>query len=130
MLIGQIVRYVIVGGGVTALQAAIYWLLASQGDWHPQAANLAGYGAAVVTGYLGHGAITFPGSHRQRHGASRFARFVAVSLVSLALNAAWVWVTISVLHGPLWAPIPLMSVVTPGIIFLLNRVWVFRADVS
>lgn len=129
-MIGQLLRYGLVGGGVTALQAAIYWLLSAHASWHPQYANFAGYIAAVVTGYFAHGAITFRGSGAVVAGAGaagrRIGRFVTVSLISLALNALWVWLTTKVLGWPLWAPIPLMAVVTPGLVFLLNRQWVFR----
>lgn len=125
-MIAQILRYGLVGGGVTALQAAVYWLLAQRAGWHPQLANVAGYGCAVVTGYFAHGAITFKGHQAQGPSLARMLRFMAVSLVSLALNALWVWLTVTVLRYPLWAPVPLMGVVTPGIVFVLNRQWVFR----
>ncbi|MET0138220.1 MAG: GtrA family protein [Sphingobium sp.] len=128
-IVGQIVRYGLVGGGVTALQAAVYWLLAQSLGWHPQWANVAGYGCAVVTGYFAHGAITFrdqPGSGGAGASPARMGRFVLVSFLSLALNALWVWLTVTVLHYPLWAPIPPMAVVTPGIVFMLNRQWVYR----
>lgn len=125
-MIGQILRYGLVGGGVTALQAAVYWLLAQHLGWHPQIANLAGYMCAVVTGYFAHGAITFKDHDAESASLGRMMRFVAVSLLSLALNAVWVWLMVTVLRYPLWAPIPLMGVVTPGIVFVLNRQWVFR----
>ncbi len=122
----QILRYGVVGGGVTALQAAVYWLLARQFGWHPQLANFAGYICAVITGYFAHGAITFRGHVAEGPSAARMVRFVVVSLLSLSLNAGWVWLTVTVLRYPLWAPIPLMGVVTPALVFLLNRQWVFR----
>lgn len=125
-MLWQLFRYGLVGGGVTALQAAVYWLLAEKGHWNPQLANLAGYGCAVVTGYFAHGAITFRGDEKEGHSAARMARFIAVSLLSLGLNALWVWLTVTVLHGPLWSPIPLMGFVTPIVVFVLNRQWVYR----
>ncbi|MET0366207.1 MAG: GtrA family protein, partial [Sphingobium sp.] len=115
-MLGQLVRYGLVGGGVTALQAAVYWLLAEKLHWHPQLANLAGYVCAVISGYFAHGAITFRETEGAGHSAGRMARFVAVSLLSLALNALWVWLTVSVFRWPLWSPIPLMGFVTPGIV--------------
>ena len=126
MLIGQIVRYGLVGGVVTALQGAVYWLLSSQAGWDPQLSNVAGYLVAVATGFLAHGAITFRGQGAQSVAPVRLARFVGVSLISLALNAFWVWLTVTALGAPLWAPLPFMAVVTPGIVFVLNRQWVFR----
>ena len=125
-MLGQLLRYGLVGGGVTALQAAIYWLLAQTLHWHPQLANVAGYVCAVITGYFAHGAITFRGASDEGHSAGRMARFITVSLLSLGLNALWVWLTVTLMGWPLWAPIPLMGGVTPAVVFVLNRQWVYR----
>lgn len=131
-LAGQIVRYALVGGFVTALQAITYWVLARHAGAHPQVANAAGYLVAVASGYGLHGRITF-----QREGAGKkqgtgraagqAVRFVAVSLLSLALNALWVALTTVWMGWPLWSPIPLMALATPAMVFVLNRQWVFRA---
>lgn len=126
MLIGQVIRYGVVGGAVTLLQGAVYWLLSSQAGWNPQLSNFAGYLAAVTTGFLAHGSFTFRGAGAQSAASVRLARFVGVSLISLALNAFWVWLTVTALGAPLWAPLPFMAVVTPGLVFMLNRQWVFR----
>lgn len=128
MLIGQLVRYAMVGGAVTALQAAIYWLLAGALHWHPQLANLIGYAGAVVAGFFAHGAISFPAEGQPRGGSAalRFVRFWLASLASLGLNALWIWLIVTRLGAPVWAPLPLMAVVTPGLVFLINRQWVFR----
>jgi putative flippase GtrA len=125
-MLGQIVRYGLVGGGVTALQAAVYWLLAGKGALHPQLANVAGYLCAVVTGYFAHGAITFRGHGQEPASPARMLRFVTASLFGLALNACWVWLMVTRAGLPVWSPIPLMGVATPGFVFLLNRQWVFR----
>ena len=125
-LLGQLIRYGLTGGFVTAVQAAIYWGLATFVDLHPQLANVAGYLAAVALGYVLHGAITFRGHGGDSSHAARGARFFAVSLLSLALNALWVWLCTEALGWPTWTPIPLMAVATPGVVFTLNRLWVFR----
>lgn len=125
-LFWQIVRYGITGVTVTAMQAAIYWTLAARAGLHPQLANLAGYTAAVCAGYVLHGAFTFRDAARQDRSASRAVRFVAVSLVSLALNALWVWLCVSVMGWAAWTPIPAMMLLTPAIVFVLNKRWVFR----
>lgn len=124
-LAGQIVRYVLVGGFVTALQALTYWLMARFAGVHPQVANVAGYLVAVASGYVLHGRVTFRGQGSGRD-AGRAVRFVTVSLLSLALNALWVQLTTGWMGWPLWSPIPLMALVTPALVFVLNRQWVFR----
>ncbi len=54
-------------------------------------------------------------------------RFMAVSLLSLALNAVLgLAVRDAGLDRPVWTPIPLMVFVTPALVFVLNRQWVFK----
>lgn len=125
-LFWQIFRYGLSGLFITACQAAIYWTLAAAVGLHPQIANGIGYLAAVVIGYATHSAFTFRGhGGRDNHGA-RGVKFVAVSLVSYALNALWVWLCVTHMKWPEWSPIPAMLFVTPAVVFGLNRQWVFR----
>jgi len=125
----QIIRYGVVGLGVTLVQAAVYWLLAARAGVHSQIANLMGYIVAVMLGYVLHGRISFADPARNGGAAAhaaRGARFVIASLISLGLNALWVWIAVSWMGWPEWAPIPAMIFVTPAIMFVLNRKWVFR----
>jgi putative flippase GtrA len=123
---GQLLRYGVTGAAVTTLQAAVYWALAGQLGIHPQLANFAGYLAALTSGYFAHGRYTFRGHGSRDRPGARALRFWLVSLVSLALNAFWVWLCVAHLALPLWWPVPFMAVVTPALVFLLNRQWVFR----
>jgi Predicted membrane protein len=123
---GQLVRYALTGGFVTALQAAVYWVLAQSLAVHPQLANVCGYLVAVASGYVLHGRFTFRGHGRRDQPLRQAVRFGIVSLLSLALNAFWVWLCVQRLNLPLWTPIPLMGLVTPAMVFVLNRQWVFR----
>lgn len=128
-LLAQVVRYAVVGFGITMVQAAIYWLLAARAGLHSQLANFLGYLAAVALGFVLHGRISFADPDRAGGAAAhaeRGARFVAVSLLSLALNALWVYLAVSWMGWPEWTPIPAMLFVTPGAVFVLNRQWVFR----
>lgn len=125
-LLGQVVRYGVTGVGVTAAQAAVYWMLATWAQVHPQLANVAGYLVAVVLGYILHGAYSFRDHGTRDRPAQRGVRFVAVSLLSLGLNATWVWLCVTRMGWPTWSPIPLMFCVTPALVFTLNRQWVFR----
>ena len=125
-LLWQIVRYGFSGLFITACQAAIYWALAAPVGLHPQVANGAGYLAAVMIGYATHSAFTFRGHGARGNWAARGAKFVAISLVSYALNALWVFLCVTRMHWPEWSPIPAMLFVTPAVMFGLNRQWVFR----
>lgn len=123
---GQLLRYAVAGGFVTALQAAVYWLLAQWAGFHPQLANLLGYLVAVASGFVIHGRFTFRGHGGRDRPVARGLRFILASLLSLALNACWVWLCVTRLGWPLWTPVPLMGIVTPAFMFLINRQWVFR----
>jgi putative flippase GtrA len=125
-LFWQIVRYGLTGLFVTACQATIYWTLAAPLRVHPQIANGVGYLAAVAIGYVTHSAFTFRGHGDRDNKAARGARFVAVSLISYALNALWVGLCVTHMQWPEWSPIPAMIFVTPAVVFGLNRQWVFK----
>lgn len=125
-LFWQIARYGLTGGLVTAEQAAIYWCLAALAGIHPQVANIAGYLVAVASGYVLHSAFTFRDHGNRDQPAARGARFFIVSLVSLSVNALWVWLCVGWMQWPEWTPIPAMLFVTPALVFTLNRQWVFR----
>jgi len=125
-LFWQIVRYGVTGLFVTACQAAIYWVLAAPVGLHPQIANFVGYLAAVAIGYVSHSLFTFRGHGGDAGHAARGFRFVLVSLISYALNALWVFLCVTHMHWPEWSPIPAMIFVTPALVFVLNRQWVFR----
>ncbi len=128
-LITQLIRYGLVGLAVTSLQAAVYWLLAERAQVHSQIANFAGYIMALCSGYVLHGRYTFSEAAKPATNAGhavRGTKFVAASLISWALNALWVWLCISWRGWPTWSPIPAMLFVTPALVFILNRKWVFR----
>ncbi len=125
-LFWQIVRYGVTGLFVTACQAVIYWVLAARVGLHPQLANGIGYLAAVVIGYVSHNAFTFRGQGGSTGHGARGVKFVTVSLISYALNALWVFLCVTHMQWPEWSPIPAMIFVTPALMFVLNRQWVFR----
>ncbi|MDI1296736.1 MAG: GtrA family protein [bacterium] len=125
-LFWQVFRYGVTGLFVTGCQAAIYWTLAALAGFHPQVANSIGYLAAVLIGYVLHSAFTFRGHGTREQSGARGVRFVAVSLISYAMNALWVYLTVGWMGWPEWTPIPAMLFVTPAVMFGLNRQWVFK----
>ena len=125
-LFWQIMRYGLSGLFITACQATIYWTLAALAGWHPQLANTTGYVAAVMIGYVTHSLFTFRDQDSDGNHAARGVKFVAVSLLSYALNALWVFLCVTHMQWPEWSPIPAMIFVTPAVVFGLNRQWVFR----
>ena len=126
VIFGQLVRYGLTGGFVTALGAALYWVTATFMGVHPLLANVFAYALCVAVGYVMHSRWSFKG-HGNRDNLSRTtSRFFLVSLVSFALNSIFVWVlTGPLLDGPTWWPVVPMLFVTPLVTFALNRRWVF-----
>jgi putative flippase GtrA len=125
-LVGQLVRFGLVGGFVTALGAGTYWVAATFLGVTPLLANLLGYLIAVAVGYVLHSRVSFKGHGSRDNPLQRTTRFFIVSLVSLLLNSIFVYVLTHLLGGPTWWPVVPMLFVTPILTFLLNRLWVFR----
>lgn len=124
-MVGQLLRFLISGGIVTALGVGVYALVALVLRWHPQLGNFLAYATAMATGYLLHSRWSFR-DHGGERGGGTMARFVTVSLISLALNSFWVWLLTEPLQlSPAWPILPMLFV-TPLVTFTLNRQWVFR----
>ncbi|MGE0180339.1 MAG: GtrA family protein [Sphingomonas sp.] len=127
-LLAQLIRFGMVGGFVTGLYALVYSPLAKYEITTPQIANLAGYLVAMVTGYVLHSRWSFRGHGSRDNTARTTGRFFIVSLVSLGLNALFVFILTDgrALDGPWWWPLIPILFVTPLVTFSLNRQWVFR----
>lgn len=127
-LFGQLFRFGMVGAFVTGLYALVYSPLAKYELTSPQIANLAGYVVAMVTGYVLHSRWSFRDHGTRDSPARTTSRFFIVSLVSLGLNALFVFILTDsrALDGPWWWPLVPILFVTPLVTFSLNRQWVFR----
>jgi putative flippase GtrA len=126
-VLGQVVRFGISGGIATLVYAIVYSPLAKYQVVTPSIANLAGYAAAMITGYFLHSRWSFRGHGERDNFARTGGRFFVVSLVSLAMNSFFVWVLTedSMFNGPWWWPLIPIVFVTPLATFALNRLWVF-----
>ncbi|WP_294171323.1 GtrA family protein [uncultured Sphingomonas sp.] len=124
-IFGQLLRFLVSGGIVTALGVGVYALVALGLRWHPQLGNFLAYVTAAATGYLLHSRWSFR-DHGGERGGGTLARFVTVSLISLGLNSFWVWLLTEPFRlSPAWPIVPMLFV-TPLVTFTLNRQWVFR----
>jgi len=123
-MLGQLIRFGLVGGFVTALGAGVYLAAALTGV-APLVANVLAYLTAVATGYVLHSKVSFRGHGSRDNPAQRTFRFAIVSLISFAFNSAFVWTMTSPLGWPVWTPVIPMLCVTPLVTFTLNRRWVF-----
>ena len=122
---GQVIRFGVVGGFVTLVGGAAYYIPATFMGVPPLLANLLAYVVAMGLGYALHSTVSFKGHGSRDNVAKRTGRFFIVSLVSLALNSLWVWIATGLLDGPTWWPLLPMLFVTPAVTFALNRQWVF-----
>ncbi len=123
-VLGQIIRFGMVGGFVTGLGASVY-LVAVYAGVAPLLANFFSYLAAMGAGYVLHSRVSFKGHGSRDNPRRRTFRFVVVSLVSLVLNSLFVWSMTGPLGLPLWSPVVTMVFVVPVVTFLLQRRWVF-----
>jgi putative flippase GtrA len=124
-MLGQLARFVVTGGFVTALGIGVYALVAIGLRWNPQLGNFLAYVVAVMTGYVLHSKWSFRGHGSERTSSTKL-RFATVSVISYALNSFWVWLLYTHLDLGRGAPILPMLFVTPVVTFILNRQWVFR----
>jgi putative flippase GtrA len=122
-LAGQMLRYGVIGVGLAALYAAIYWAGATLLAMPAQLANGAGFVAALVAGYLLHSQWSFRG-HGRRSGWS-WSRFLVVNFAGYLLNCLWVWLIVDELARPVALSIVPIVTLTPLFTFLLNRRWTF-----
>jgi putative flippase GtrA len=123
-LLGQVLRYGLVGGMVTFFQIAVYNLLVGPGRIAPLTANPLATIAAMVIGYVIHSRFTFAG-HEGGGVAQTGWRYVIVTLIGFALNQGWVWLFTRHFGWPKWSPSLAFLFITPPVLFVLNRKWVF-----
>lgn len=121
----QLIRYVVIGGFVTALGAAIYYSCAEFLGMEPLIANLIAFVVGVLIGYVLHSRVSFRGHGARDDVARTGGRFIAVNLFGLGINSLWVWSLVHLAHGPVWWPILPMVFVTPLATFLMHRHWTF-----
>jgi putative flippase GtrA len=125
-VIAQLIRYGVTGGVVTLIGVGVYWLCVTSLGASPLLATFAAYVVAVMIGYVLHSRFSFKGHGSRDNPIGTTSRFFAGSVVSYLLNSLFVWiVTGPMAFAPEWGIVP-MVFVTPLIIFVINRIWVFR----
>jgi putative flippase GtrA len=120
---GQIIRFGVVGIGLTVLYAAIYWPLATFVMW-PVFAVVIAFAVAVSVGFFLHSRWSFKGHGKVEDRRTKL-QFLMVQTVGFLLNATFTWICTDVMHGPTWWPLVPAVLVTPLATYFLNRIWVF-----
>lgn len=124
-LIGQVIRFGMVGGLLTVLVAAAYWSVAEFLAIDPMVSMTLVYLVFTGLGYILHSRVSFKdhGTRDQMH--IRTVRFFITNTVGFASNQFFVWLLVKVMGGPTWWPVIPIIFVTPLLTFTLNRRWVF-----
>ncbi|WP_343227987.1 GtrA family protein [Stakelama flava] len=126
-VLGQLVRFGIVGGISTLVYAAVYlplvaWVMPE--GWAVGAVPFA-FAVAVAVGFPLHSLWSFKGHGTRTPGGGQQMKFVVVQGAGLVMNMAFTWVLVDLGGLADWAPLVPAVTVIPLVTFLINRHWVF-----
>ena len=124
-LTGQILRYGVSGGLLTVFYSAVYWTAATQLAVPALIANTIAFVLTLVAGWLIHSRWSFRGHGRRERPRIAYARFLLINLAGYALNSFWVWLIVVRLGGSVPLSILPIVLITPWLMFWLNRRWTF-----
>jgi putative flippase GtrA len=82
----------------------------------------------TLIGFAAHGRITFGNQTHRGSRPARLIRYVVVSLSGLMVNEFFILLLVKWAHGAVWWPVVPMVLVTPWLLFALNRFWVFPEE--
>lgn len=120
-----LVIFLAVGMAVTVASALSYWALAELGGFDPNFSLLLVFVVFMLVGFFAHGRFSFGGYARTGGMAAHLGRYAAVSMIGLLVNELFIYVLVKLAGGPVWWPVVPMILVTPWLVFALNRFWVF-----
>lgn len=122
-MIRQLGRFASVGLAATLLHVAVA-LAASRLGFSPQAANGAGFAAALGLSYVGHGRFTFGRRlAHHRHGP----RFLATAGLGFAMSSFLTQLIAVWMGAPFAVAMGAVALAVPASTFVLCKVWVFAA---
>ena len=123
LLVGQAIRFGIVGLLATLLHTAVFSTLEALTAITPEVANFLAFLCAVSVSYFGNVRFTF----RQTHNRMLLLRFLATALAGYFVNHVNIVLVVRILDLPWPYVLPGMLVVAPALLFITNKIWVFRA---
>ncbi len=121
-MIRQLTRFAGVGAAATLVHVIVALFFSAVLEFPPQAANGAGFLAAVTFSYLGHGQFTFAAQLEHRFHAPRF---LAASGLGLVLSSTITHVMTAWLDAPFAWAMGIVAVAVPVATFVLFKIWVF-----
>ncbi|WP_022942804.1 GtrA family protein [Psychromonas hadalis] len=126
-LFQQLVSFSIVGVGATLTHAVIFNLVFQQLQFHHFIANILGFCLAFLVSYLGQFHWTFKEQAIQlTDKRSAFVKFFKTALLGFAVNLFWSFIILEFLQLHHYYYLALLTFVTPILIFVLNKFWVFK----
>lgn len=126
-VLGQLVRFGVVGAACALVYSAVYLPIASFA-LPRRLAVLAvppAFLVAVTMGYFLHSGWSFRGHGVRVDGPGQKLKFVGVQGAGVVLNLAYAWVLSGMMGYPAWVPLVPAVLVTPLVTFAINRAWVF-----
>jgi putative flippase GtrA len=127
-MLGQLIRFGIVGAISTVIYTAVYLPLADlvlpRGG--AVAAVPPAFLIAAACGFVLHSGWSFKGHGTRDPSGRQHVKFLLVQGFGMLLNMTFTWVLTGPLDQPTWVPLIPVVVVTPLATFALNRQWVFR----
>lgn len=124
-ILGQVIRFGIVGLLLTLCVAGCYWAVTDLFHVDPMVSMTLVYGVFTGIGYVSHSRVSFRGHGRRDRTHIRTVRFLVTNGLGFLSNQFFIWVLVKQLGGPTWWPILPIIFVTPALTFTLNRRWVF-----
>lgn len=118
----EVSAFVVVGFLATVTHYAVGVTVFYALDWGlgVLTVNFVAFSVAFLVTYFGNAIFVFPGT---RLGPRSFLRFLAVSLVSLALNQGIVYVLVDLAGIPYWQALIAVLLVVPPATFLSLKFW-------
>lgn len=126
-VLGQLVRFGIVGVLSTVIYAAVYLPLVyyALAPGYAFVAVPPAFVVAAAFGFVAHGRWSFRDHGQRSAGAVQPVKFAVVQGFGMVLNAGFTLVLVDIAGGPEWLPLVPAMLVTPIATFALNRKWVF-----
>jgi putative flippase GtrA len=123
-IVGQALRFAVVGLLASAAHVGAALLLIERGGLAVLVANALAFSLAVLVSYGGNHAWAF---RRQGGHERHFPRFLAIAVLGLALNQAIVFAAVTVAGLAYLYAIGIVVLAVPGLTFLASRQWAFAA---
>lgn len=130
-VVGQYIKFGLIGVLATVVHIGLFITLIEWFQMWEILANLIAYCTAVVVSFLGNSLWTFKAQRYAREKTvsvfrSQLIRFWITSLVGLLLNTIIIFVVIDIWQSPYYYAVALMVTLTPILIFVISKLWVFR----